>query len=253
MRMGAIFYHLELIVNPIGRSLVCQISFRNNLEIQCHPIYNRLNIIWFDVILLLSKTATVRSPYVTLCASWRVRAWSEILLRCNVILCDTAFLDVTSEVLSDWMCSCISRKEQKHLVHTWLYVRPDVFVCDMAYQEICHWREPASLKKSNATFFLSIICVSPDSIVHDMLSRSSHMMFDVQITHHVRSSQETHRWSRSSHMMFDVQKRLTSYVMSVILHFWKTVIQYLIRIWLYVCPDSILHDMFFWRLNVTCD
>jgi len=40
--MGFIIYYLVLIVNPIGRILVRCKSFTNNLEIQCHPICNRL-------------------------------------------------------------------------------------------------------------------------------------------------------------------------------------------------------------------
>ena len=40
--MGFIFYFLLLIVNPMGRILVRWKSFKNNLEIQCHPICNRL-------------------------------------------------------------------------------------------------------------------------------------------------------------------------------------------------------------------
>jgi len=40
--MGCTMYYLVLIVNPIGRILVRSKSSRNNLEIQCHPICNRL-------------------------------------------------------------------------------------------------------------------------------------------------------------------------------------------------------------------
>ena len=40
--MRFIIYYLVLILNPMGRILVCWISFRNNLEILCHPICNRL-------------------------------------------------------------------------------------------------------------------------------------------------------------------------------------------------------------------
>jgi len=39
---GFIIYYLVLIVNPMGRILVCWKSFRNNLEMLCHPIYNWL-------------------------------------------------------------------------------------------------------------------------------------------------------------------------------------------------------------------
>jgi len=40
--MGFIIYYLVLIVNPMGRILVRWKKFRNNLEILCHPICNRL-------------------------------------------------------------------------------------------------------------------------------------------------------------------------------------------------------------------
>ena len=40
--MGFINYYLVLIVNPMGRILVRWKSFRNNLEMLCHPIRNRL-------------------------------------------------------------------------------------------------------------------------------------------------------------------------------------------------------------------
>jgi len=41
--MGFIFYYLVLIVNPMGRTLVRWKSFRSNLEMLCHPIYNWLH------------------------------------------------------------------------------------------------------------------------------------------------------------------------------------------------------------------
>jgi len=41
---GLIIYYLVLIVNPMGRILVRWIFFENNLEIQCHPICNRLHL-----------------------------------------------------------------------------------------------------------------------------------------------------------------------------------------------------------------
>jgi len=37
-------YHMVLIANPIGRIVVLLISFRNNLEILCHPICNWLYV-----------------------------------------------------------------------------------------------------------------------------------------------------------------------------------------------------------------
>ena len=40
--MGFIVYYLVLIVNPMGRILVRWKSFRNNLEMLCHPICNWL-------------------------------------------------------------------------------------------------------------------------------------------------------------------------------------------------------------------
>ena len=40
--MGFIMYYLVLIVNPMGRILVRWESFRNNLEMLCHPICNRV-------------------------------------------------------------------------------------------------------------------------------------------------------------------------------------------------------------------
>jgi len=40
--MGFIIYHLVLIVNPMGRILVRWHFFRDDLEILCHPICNRL-------------------------------------------------------------------------------------------------------------------------------------------------------------------------------------------------------------------
>ena len=40
--MGFIIYYLILIVNPMGRILVRWKSFRNNLEMLCHPICNWL-------------------------------------------------------------------------------------------------------------------------------------------------------------------------------------------------------------------
>jgi len=36
--LGFIIYYLVLIVNPMGRILVRKKSFRDNLEMQCHPI-----------------------------------------------------------------------------------------------------------------------------------------------------------------------------------------------------------------------
>jgi len=42
--MGFIIYYLVLIVNPMGRILVRWKSFRNSLEMLCHPICNRLYI-----------------------------------------------------------------------------------------------------------------------------------------------------------------------------------------------------------------
>ena len=42
--MGFIVYYLVLIVNPMGRILVRWKSFRNNLEMLCHPICNWLYI-----------------------------------------------------------------------------------------------------------------------------------------------------------------------------------------------------------------
>jgi len=40
--MGFIIYYQVLIVNPMGRILVRWKSFRNNLEMLCHPICNWL-------------------------------------------------------------------------------------------------------------------------------------------------------------------------------------------------------------------
>jgi len=40
--MGFIIYYMVLIVNPMGRVLVRWKSLKNNLEILCHPICNRL-------------------------------------------------------------------------------------------------------------------------------------------------------------------------------------------------------------------
>jgi len=40
--MGFIMYYVVLIVNPMGRILVRLKSFRNNLEMLCHPICNWL-------------------------------------------------------------------------------------------------------------------------------------------------------------------------------------------------------------------
>jgi len=42
--IGFIFCNLILIVNPMGRILVLWKSFRNNLEMLCHPICNRLHV-----------------------------------------------------------------------------------------------------------------------------------------------------------------------------------------------------------------
>jgi len=39
---GLVIYYLVLIVNPMGRILVRWKGFKNNLEIQCHPICDRL-------------------------------------------------------------------------------------------------------------------------------------------------------------------------------------------------------------------
>jgi len=41
--MGFIAYCLVLIVNPMGRILGSLKEIGNNLEIQCHPIFNRLH------------------------------------------------------------------------------------------------------------------------------------------------------------------------------------------------------------------
>jgi len=40
--MGFINYYLVQIINPMGRILVRWKSFRNNLEMLCHPICNWL-------------------------------------------------------------------------------------------------------------------------------------------------------------------------------------------------------------------
>jgi len=40
--MGFIIYHLVLIVDPMGRILVHWTKFKDDLEILCHPICNRL-------------------------------------------------------------------------------------------------------------------------------------------------------------------------------------------------------------------
>ena len=40
--MGFLIYYFVLILNPMGRILVCWTSFRNNVEILCHPICNQL-------------------------------------------------------------------------------------------------------------------------------------------------------------------------------------------------------------------
>jgi len=40
--MGLFVYHLVLIVNPMARILVRWKSFRNDLEIVCQPICNRV-------------------------------------------------------------------------------------------------------------------------------------------------------------------------------------------------------------------
>ena len=42
--MGVIIYDLVLVVNPMGRILVRWKSFRNNLEMVCHPICNLLYV-----------------------------------------------------------------------------------------------------------------------------------------------------------------------------------------------------------------
>jgi len=42
--MGFIIYYLVLVVNPMGRILVHWKSFRNNLEMLCHPICNWLYV-----------------------------------------------------------------------------------------------------------------------------------------------------------------------------------------------------------------
>jgi len=49
--MGFIIYYLVLLVSPMGRILFRWKSFWNNLEIQCHPIYNpERNWIFFEII-----------------------------------------------------------------------------------------------------------------------------------------------------------------------------------------------------------
>ena len=40
--MGFFIYYLVLIENPLGSIVVCYKSLKNNLEILCHPICNRI-------------------------------------------------------------------------------------------------------------------------------------------------------------------------------------------------------------------
>jgi len=61
--MGFIMYSLVLIVNPMGRILVRWKSFRNNLEMLCHPICNglyvRLYLIMCDETLSVSHVSPI--------------------------------------------------------------------------------------------------------------------------------------------------------------------------------------------------
>jgi len=44
--MGFITHYFVLIVNPTGRIPIRWESFRNNLEMLCHPIGNRLYLVY---------------------------------------------------------------------------------------------------------------------------------------------------------------------------------------------------------------
>jgi len=61
--MGFIIYYVVLIVNPMGRILVRWKSFRKNLEIQCHPICNRLYFISLAITYSISLAMLIWRGY----------------------------------------------------------------------------------------------------------------------------------------------------------------------------------------------
>ena len=68
--MGFIIYYLVLIINPMGRILVRSKRFRNNLEILCHPICNRLYLLSGCCgVAVLCMCSTLRCCVCVVCCS----------------------------------------------------------------------------------------------------------------------------------------------------------------------------------------
>ena len=62
--MGFVIYYLVLIVNPVGRILIRWKSFRNNLEMLCHPICNWLYLLFFFLLRqLINIRVALRGGY----------------------------------------------------------------------------------------------------------------------------------------------------------------------------------------------
>jgi len=75
--MGFIIYYLVLIVNPMGRILVRSKSFRNNLEMLCHPICNWRWWCWFSG--LLYVFCCMPRIWMSLCMSHVMHMWARAI------------------------------------------------------------------------------------------------------------------------------------------------------------------------------
>jgi len=114
--MGFIIYYLVLIANPMGRILVRRKSFRNNLEILCHPICNWLYM-WMTQVIPSWRT-------------WLIHMWLISCVRHDVFICGT--WHITRSRVGHHVSMCAA----------WI-----IHICDMTHSYvwhdsfICRWDE----------------------------------------------------------------------------------------------------------------
>ena len=137
--MGFIIYYLVLIVNPMGRILVRWKSFKNNLEIQCHPTCNRLyledlltsylRITWENYL-----RCVVCDVWCMMCDVWCVMCdvWCVMCdVWCDVMTCGMMWCACVWCVVCDVMCGVCGMLQS---VCVWC----DVNVCDVTHMDVIH-------------------------------------------------------------------------------------------------------------------
>jgi len=87
--VGFIIYCLVLIINPLGRILVRWKSFRNNLEMLCHPICNWLYIEWGKNDFLYSDEGDSNAQSIYKCEGDDLEIkWKILFITVHSAICD---------------------------------------------------------------------------------------------------------------------------------------------------------------------